>query len=272
MSQTATPEPKPWQPFTPRGVARFTRASTNRLIIVQLISALIVAACVVWFLAVCYSPVILGAFQKLPDDAKISQQQLQGLQPGALAENRFLSIGVESVDNPFAGIGDLQIRMGSTELKLCSLIGCVEIPYPAGWTISLARKSVEPRWGAWEPMLLAGTGLFTMLKLVVSWGVLGLIYMWVPKLIAFYADRELNGFDSWKLACAAQLPGAFFAAGAILLYGSGALDLIRFLILYALHIPVGWIYLVIAPFLLPKLPGILPKLSGKKVKKNPFKK
>lgn len=254
MSETAQPERKAWQPFTPQGVARFAHAYTNRLLVIQLISAFIVAASLVWFLGSCYSPVILEAIQKLPDEAKISQQELKGLPPGALAEGRFLSIGVEGTENPFSGVGDIQIRLGPTLLNICSLMGCLEVPYPKGWMVSLARSSVEPRWGAWKPMLLAGIGLAVMLYLMAVWVVLGFILMWVPKLIAFYADRQVTWLGSFKIACAAHLPGALFTAFIIVLYGLGALDLIRFLILFAVHLPIGWVYLLAAPIFLPKHP------------------
>ena len=153
MSQTASPEPICWQPFTPSGVARFAGASLARLLTVQVITAVFVSVCFIWFLANYYSPVILAAIQRLPEEGKISRQQLQGIPPGVLAENRFLSITVETGETRSSGVGDLQLRFGPSAVKVCSVLGCMELNYPSGWIISLSRSSLEPRWGAWKPIV-----------------------------------------------------------------------------------------------------------------------
>ncbi|MFN7140403.1 MAG: hypothetical protein ACK4UN_13785 [Limisphaerales bacterium] len=263
MSESA--QPKAWQPFTPRGVSRFAQASVGRLLALQLFFATIVAAATVWFVAHCYSHVILAAIQALPEEAQISKQELRGLPAGLLAENRFLSIGVDGEESPFSGVGDLRLRLGEKQVKVCSLLGCIELAYPAGWTISLSRSDLEPRWGAWKPMILAGLGLLTIAGLMMAWAGLALLYFWIPKLISFFADRELTGFGAWKLAGAAHMPGALLVVIVLLLYGARGFDLVRFLAFYLLHFPVGWFYLFAAPFFLPRVAAVAPK------KRNPFR-
>ncbi len=252
MSESAQPERKAWQPITPSGIARFASASLNRLLVVQLTVGFLVAATVVWFLATCYAPVFLAAIQELPDSAEISKQQIHGVEPRLLAENRFLSIGIEPEQSAFTGVGDLQIRLGTSELQTCSLVGCLSWPYPAEWIVPLSRPTLEPGLGAWKPMILAAAGLLTVILLIILWWLLAFGYTCIPKLIAFYLDRHVDWKGSWKIACAAQLPGALFLAFAILLYGAGALDLVRFLIFCLLHLIIGWVFLILAPFFVPK--------------------
>jgi hypothetical protein len=61
-----------------------------------------------------------------------------------LAGNSFLSIRVDP-EPSFPGHpgADVQLILASTELKIVSLLGVLEIPYPAGWIVSLNRADAR---------------------------------------------------------------------------------------------------------------------------------
>ena len=95
----------------------------------------------------------------------------------------------------------------------------------------------------------------TVVGLLVSWTLLATVYFLPAWLVGFYANRDLNLRGSWKLAGAALLPGTLFMTLAILLYGLSALDLVQLAAAGIVHLVVGWIYLVAAIFLTPKIPS-----------------
>ena len=51
---------------------------------------------------------------------------------------------------------------------------------------------------------------------------------------------------------------------AIFFYGLGALDLVQFVGAAALHLVVGWVYLILAPLTLPRHPSVAARRG------NPF--
>src|SRR5688572_33024282 len=86
-----------WEPITPRGVAAFAHAKAGRLMLVQFLSALLVAAAVVWFLYDGCFPTIREGIRHLPAEGKIRSGSLdwQGESPRLLAEGRFLAFSVD---------------------------------------------------------------------------------------------------------------------------------------------------------------------------------
>jgi hypothetical protein len=83
-------------------------------------------------------------------------------------------------------------------------------------------------------------------------------------LVGFFANRDLSLRGSWRLAGAALLPGALLLTAAIVLYGSGAFDLVRLAVAGAAHPVVGWVYLIVSPLRCPSHP------AAGAIKKNPF--
>ena len=98
---SAFAEPKfAWEPFTPRGVAAFARASLERLLVVQPIIALLAAAAVVWVLSSGFFPTVDAAIQNLPPTGEISRGKLNlsvqsDRPPQILAEGHFLAITLD---------------------------------------------------------------------------------------------------------------------------------------------------------------------------------
>ena len=257
----------PWQPITFGGVASFARASFGRLFIVQFIVALLVAGSVSCFLAAAWFPVAEKAIARLPEKGAIRRGQLDwtGPSPCSLAEATFLSIVVD-VENsqPRGQNADVQLELHRGGFNFKSLLGNLAISYPKDSTIALNRAEVEPRWGAWRPFLLVGIGVCVVLGVLAIWLVLATVYSLPLRLLTFYSDRDVGWLGCWRVAGAAQLPGALLMSGGLLLYGFNRLNLIGLLFAWLLHVVIAWIYVGIAPARLPRLAGSLRRRD------NPF--
>src|SRR5690348_5920625 len=112
-----------WQPLSFGGVAAFARASLSRLFVVELLVALLVGASVVWFAAKNYSPVILGAIQKMPEQARIENGSLTNLPSQVLSENQLLSLAVDLEESgKFGQSAEVQFELHSDNFRACSLL------------------------------------------------------------------------------------------------------------------------------------------------------
>lgn len=278
MSAASDDFNRPCEPITFTGMAGFASAPLSRLLVVELIVATAAAICVMWFAASVWMPVITTAVSRLPDESLIRSGRLEWPPgaPGALAESPFLSLHAAPQGGGEAGQeADLQLEFRATALRLQSILGYVDLPYPQGWTILLNRAKLEPWWGAWRPMLVAGMGVAACLGLFVNWAILALLYAFAVRWVTFYTNRQITRFGCWKLASAALMPGAVLLSGAIILYGLHRLSLVGFLFAFALHLIVGWVYVVGAPLRLPRAGSVGPPrvnpftdVSGTE---NPFK-
>jgi len=207
------------------------------------------------------------AIARLPEKGAVRNGQLEWNSPSPswLTEGTFLSIIVDAAGSSrFGQSADVQLELEQNGFKICSLFGCVAVPYPKNRTIALNRAEADPWWGAWRPFVVAGAGAGVVICLMVSWLVLATIYSLPLRLITFYSDRQASWPGCWRVAGAAQLPGALLMSGAILLYGFNRLNLVGLLFAWLLHLVVGWIYIGIAPGRMPRLAGA-PRRRG-----NPF--
>ncbi len=243
-------------PFTPRGVGRFATAPMRRLFLVQLLVAIAVACVFGWFANTTWFTQLAAAIRNLPGRGVLSQGVFvwYGESPVQLAGNKFIAFAIDL--NHEAELGheaDLCIEFGRAEIQLHSLLGYVRIGYPKDWRVEVERAQLEPWWSAWAPAILACACACLVLALFVTWGVFGAVYAAPAALIAFLANRRLNMLGAWKLACAAQLPGALLIGFGILLYGNGWLDLVRFGGCVALQFLGVWFFVLVAPFTLDRL-------------------
>ena len=255
-----------WQPFTPRGVAAFAHATLTRTVLVQLAVALLVAFSLLWFLRVAWSPVITEAIQHLPEAGLIQRGELifTGESLERLAENKRLALVVDLASTRQAGhIADLEILFEKNRVVLRGPLGSWWQPYDARYNFSFNRAELGPWWGAWQWPILALVVLATVVSLFVMWWSLALFYTPLVKLIAFFADRAVTWRGAWRLSAAALLPGAALVALALVLHGFGAVDLLGFALLYALHLLAGLIFNCTSSFFLPKFSEIASL-------KNPF--
>ena len=255
MSASARPIAA-WEPFTPRGVAAFAGAGFGRLLLVQFIVALLAAGAVVWFIVNNCFPVIITAVQKLPASGEIHSGKLswQGGSPELLAQSHFLALDVDLDHSDQIGpASDVRIEFGRTTIRVFSLLGYAEWNYPPDYVISFNRNKLEPLWGAWAMELLLATMAAVTVGLLFSWSLLATIYYLPLWLLGFFANRDLNFRQSWRLAGAALIPGALLMVAGVLLYNFGLLSLVAFGFFFAAHFVMGWIYLFVSLLFLPAL-------------------
>lgn len=257
MAAVEKPSRLPWQPLTFKGVASFAQAPVSRLTFIQALVACSAVGCVLCFFSMAWEPVIREAVSQLPEQGSIRRGQLdwKGSDPQRLAGNSFLSIIVEldSIGSLGSSAADLQVELGRREIRLRSLLGVIAVPYPTGWIISANRQELEPWWGAWWLLVFSGLGGSVFVSLFVIWWLLATIYSWPVRLIAFYVDREITFGGSWRLACAALMPGALLMNASILFYALQRFNLVQLIFTTLLHVVIGWVFVVVAPFRLPRI-------------------
>ena len=256
-----------WQPITPRGIAAFSRAKAGRLGVVQLLVAIAVVASVLWFLSHAWFPLTLQAIRQLPETGSITNGLLDTPSSSALplAENRFLAFFVDTNTTADATVSaDFRIGFHHQQWTVCSLFGCLSRPYPTTPPTGFNRDDLEALWGAWEPMLLGVVAVAVFFGLFFNWWLLATVYSPFAWLLAYFNDRDLTLAGAWKLSGAALLAPALMLTLGIVLYGLGMVDLLRLLLLWALHIPLGWAALIAAVLVVPRVSVVANE------KKNPF--
>jgi hypothetical protein len=88
---------------------------------------------------------------------------------------------------------------------------------------------------------------------MLGWAVMATVYFFPVWLVCFFANRDLNFRQSWRLAGAALMPGALLLTAAIAIYALGALDLIQMSFAFGAHLVLGWIYLFISVLFLQRV-------------------
>jgi hypothetical protein len=248
-------------------VAAFARASLGRVLLVQLAVASVAAGAVVWFLAQGWFPTVRQAIRQLPERGSIRKQQLlsSAQQAQILSQTNFhmIVIDLETQRNA-TQTSDVLVEFHKSNFQICSLFGCFQINYPLHVSLEFNRPKLAPWWDAWEPSMLGITGLLVILWLLSTWAILATIYCGVVRLLGFFKDRDLDWRASWRLASAALLPGALLFTAGIAGYLLGVVDLVRLLLLFGVHFVVGWIYLLVSPLFVARIPGVLPARA------NPF--
>lgn len=248
-----------WEPVTPRGVAAFARASFERLFVVQCLFALLATAAVVWVLSSGFFPTVAAAVDALPDTGDVTRGQLTWTNnsPTMLAEGHFLALSVDlKHSGQLRSPAHFQMEFGSNSLWILSFFGMTEVIYPIDKSFYFSRPGVQPAWGAWAPEILGLVALGTFFGLLLAWMLLATIYFLPVWLVSFFANRDLNFRQSWKLSGAALMPGALIMTLGIVIYGAGAFDLVQLCFAAAMHLLIGWIYLVISPLFLKRaVPG-----------------
>jgi hypothetical protein len=256
-----------WETFTPRGVAAFAGAGFGRLLLVQFIIALLAAAAVVWFVDNIGFPAVTAAIQKLPPTGEIRSGKLDwpGHSPELLATGRILTLDVDLDHSGQIGLtADVQIEFGRETIRTFSLLGYWEWHYPRDDIIAFNRNTLEPLWGAWAMELLILVGVAAAMGCLLSWWLLATFYFLPLWLLGFFANRDLNFRQSWRLAGAALMPGAGLMVAAVFLYGIGFLNLVSFSFIFGAHFVIGWIYLFVSLLFVPRAPA--PVIRG-----NPFR-
>lgn len=257
-----------WQPLTFSGVASFSHAPANRLLVVQTAVAVWVAACLVFGLSRTWFPVVTKAVAELQDFGTVRGGQMAWPVKEAvlLGENRFLGLVVDLEETGETGqTADLQFEFGRQRVKVVSLLGYTSFPYEPGWSIELNRPVLDPWWGAWRPVIGFAVGLATVGLLLVSWALLATLGCGPLRLLAWLANRDTTLRGCWRIAAAAWLSGSLWMGGAVLLYAAEQLSLVGLALAVGFHFLLGLTYSVVAPFQLPAKVAEPDALTG-----NPF--
>lgn len=250
-----------WQPLTPKGVAAFARASLRRLLLAQFIFALLATTALIWFVTGHWFPVIRQAVKTLPSQGMVRHGQLtwEGDSPCKLAENHFLALAIDLKHEGLArSPAHLQVEFGEKDWVVLGLLGAAQGPYPKGYQIVCSRDELDPWWGAWSPMFVGILAIGFPIYLLLSWAMLSLLYSPAAWLVALFANRDLRWREACRLCGAALMPGALLMTLLIFLYGVGALDPIKVLVGIGADLVLGWIYVLAAPFFLPRSADATP--------------
>jgi hypothetical protein len=247
-------------------VAAFAAASSGYLFFIQILVALLASASIVWFLWAGWFPVINEAIRQLPTEGVIIDYALKApIDPAEpLASSRLLGITGDPDDQGSTGITtDLLLQLRKHNVRFCSLLGCMDLPYfrivnhPLGGLIEnktyilFSRPELEPKWEAWQPILLAIAAVGSFFALLASWTMMATVYFLPVWLFGFLKKRVLGFGGSWKLSGAALMPGAILLTAALVGYKWAVLDLISLFTLLVVHFVLGWVYLVMATLALP---------------------
>ncbi len=259
-----------WLPLTPARVARLAFAPVRRVLAIQALFAAGVGLAVAAFLASAWFPVVQQAVESLPEGGVLRAGRLEwgGANPEPLAANAWLAL---SVDLQRSGLhrfpSDLHVEFARSDVRLLSLAGYLDVPYPGQYAIAFNRTVLEPWWDAREPFLVVGGALLAALAALASWMLLGCVYAVPGVAMGRFITTRMTFGAAWKLASAAQMPGGLAAAAAVFLYSLPAIDLVTFLFIFTAQFAAAWIYLFLALFFLP---AKAPARVGQAV--NPFRK
>ena len=270
MSESAEGARRPaaaWQPLTFGGVAAYASAGWGRLMLTGVVVAVIFGGSLVWFIGRDYCPVILQAIQKMPETARVQGGKLQGVPDVMISETKLLAIAVTPESAGEIGQGaDLQFQLRQNDFCVNSIFRPewgLEFYYGGGGSVKLGRAALEPWWGAWEPVLLAGAGAAVVVLVLLLWVTLAAIYMGGAKFLAWYADRKLSWSGAWRLCFASMAPGTLVLTFAVFLYGWQRIGLVQLMFFWAAHLVMGWVYAAGGVLALPRL---FPRVGSR----NPF--
>ena len=269
MKPVETDATEPWQPLTPRGVARFAAATWRRTAAVLLIFATLAGISIAVFFSLAWFPAIREATASLPNEGYIRGGQLAwtGEPATVLAENGWLAVTVDlhrQQVHRLLSENDLQVEFSTDSIRFLALLGYVDVPYPDGWIIVFNEPELSAWWKAWEPFIAIGIGLVTFCGLLAAWTVLAAAYA-IPTLgICRFVNHSLPWSGAMKLCLAAQMPGCLALSFTLLLYSVRAVDLVQLLFVMAAHLAAAWIYIGLAVFFIPAATAKSQKRS------NPF--
>jgi hypothetical protein len=266
---SATRPVRAWEPLTPRGVSLFARASVNQLLAAQFLVAVLAAVSVVFFLNRAWFPVVEDGIQHMPATGQIVNGRLScsADAPVQLSQNSFLGVSVDKFHSGNIGReADIQIEFGEEDFRIYSLLGYQIFEYQAERNMAFNNPDLEPWWGAWRPMFLVFSAIAVVASLLVTWFLLATLYCLPVYIISFLLNRDLRLGQSWKLAGASLMPGALFLILGIFCYSMRWIDLIQLGGMMGLHFVATWIYILISPLFLKKV----PEAEKASLKQNPF--
>lgn len=244
-------------PLTPQGIAAYANAERIFFTTTIALFAIVCSVCICVMANRCILHPISLAIERLPEQGAISNGKLQWFtnEPTILIETRSISIHVNPTDEePIADGADLQVVFCKEKLLLRSLLGWLSVKYSESFNLPLNLKELWTTWGAYKNAIITAVLLITVCFLPLVWMTLGLIYKIPVALISKILKRKFELSGIFRISVMSQMLPAIIMCVGILLYAYGRIDLTTLLIIFANHIPFAWIYLIITPFYLPKIP------------------
>ncbi|MCX7872708.1 MAG: hypothetical protein N2487_05430 [Verrucomicrobiae bacterium] len=244
-------------PLTPNGISAYANVSFAYTAYTILVFAIICSVSICWMFSRCLIvPLNLGV-ERLPEKGGISNGRLQWFtnETTVLIETRTLSIHVNPTDEePIADGADLQIVFEKDRLLLRSLFGWLPIPYPKTLNFPLNLKDLWTSWGAYKNAIIPLVFIFSACFLVVVWGGLAWIYSIPIALLVKIIKAKTSSAGIFRISLMSQMLSALIMSAGVIFYTLARIDLTTLCIIFAIHIPFAWIYLLITPFYLPKIP------------------
>lgn len=246
--------PRPWQPLTPRGVAAFARASLPHVYGFQGLVAFISCLAVTALLGMGVLPVARDLIGQLPEEGALRHGDLVLGEDAVLrvAQNSWLGLSLDTGPAPRAGLPtELSVVFGRQSLRLCSPFGCLSQPYPPNAQAPISRVDMQAGLEAWQPLILGASAFLSACLLLVTWWVLATAYCLVPRVMAFFGDRDLDLPGAWKLSAASLLPAALVLDAAIVGLALEWIGLPQVLTAFVLHLLVPFVFMGLAVWTLP---------------------
>jgi hypothetical protein len=232
-------------PTTFGGVAAIAMGPGGWLAAWQLAMALTTAIVVAAALAHTWGRALQHAALALPDEAEIRDGQLSWREadPRILHQGSYLSVVVDSAGRRETALSaDVTLSLEGRQLALKSIFGWLELAYPPDLRLPLGRREITGLQSAWLGPGLAATGVLVCVALLLIWALLAVAYALVVWPLAWALGGQLAFSRAWRLAGAAQMPGALLMTAAIALYATRQLNLLGLLTALPLHFVVDWIF------------------------------
>ena len=244
--ETKTAE-RPGLPLTFGGVAAYSRAGLSQCVFRFAAWAAVCAVLWVWSIDRAWLPAVELALGKLPERASFHAGRLAWHTPHpiVLANDHFLSLIVNPGDEATVDrTADIQIELGSLEVRCRSFLGWIYLPFPATLEGDFGRDTALPWWGAWKPSLLAVLALMIGFTMLLSWIVVGTLCTGPALMIARILGKPATVPQVWRTCVAALLPGEGLVTLAVVSYACNRISMLLLLVFWAGHWLVGWIYLI----------------------------
>lgn len=260
---------KGWVPLTPNGVAAYAGSPLKRVVVLQAISGTLCTLAIAWILVASVFPTLRQALQNLPDQGLLTLGELRFPEntpfKHPLATSTWLAVDVDPTTTAHRNASrDLDLIFTRSEVRLISTLGTARIPYPPLWHLPFNRLEMLAAWEAWEGMLYGALLLASFATLMVSWWLLATVHCLLPRILAYFTDRELNLGAAWKLTAAALIPGAALMVMGLVALEADVMGGVQFALLFVIHFLVPIVYSLLATCHLP------PRAIRTAHTKNPF--
>lgn len=255
-----------WQPFTLGGAARFATDRFRRLLRLQLVAAVVCALGLVLVLIRCWIPVVPQAAAALPGPLTLADGRLSlpVQEPRILGETAWFALVADPEWTGSRGqLADLQLELGATGVRVRSLLGTADFPWDSRLFLRITPEDAPAWWQSRRLLVHACLGAGFGLLLLGSWWGLACLYALPAWFLCYLLDRPVSLPGAWRMCGAALMPGATFLMACLCLYGLRWIPLLALLLAFALHVFIGWIYVLGAPFMVPRTEQ--PETGG-----NPF--